>query len=149
MKYSTAKVSITPDWPVFLAGYSARSARSAGVKDDISVRGLLIDDGKTKFIILTLELCFVRRIFADSIKRELLQKYGLAAEQILITSSHTHSGPDTLASEGLLYRETGEPEHLYAEFLREGKRDICLIYVQSIQSIQNGTIVHNSVNTIS
>jgi hypothetical protein len=94
LRAGAAAVKTTPslDRPVYIAGYdSNRLAES--VRDDLWARALVLDDGKAKLAVVSCDLIGlsnyrVRRIRerVDSVPRE----------NVLIATTHVHSGPDTL-----------------------------------------------------
>jgi neutral ceramidase len=73
LKFAVAKQSMTPDTPVFLAGFGTRDRKSEGVLD-----------------VITLDALGGDRSFVTGIKKALREVYGLKAEQVLINFSHTH-----------------------------------------------------------
>lgn len=119
MRFSIAKESITPDWPTFLGGYSARTLRSTGVRDEIYARALMLDDNKSKVLIISLEIVFVMRDFVSNIKKMIKEQYGLKEENILISSVHTHSGPSTYSPARAPHLRPEQPEVNFMAFLEE------------------------------
>ena len=88
-----ARVSITPDRPVWLAGYT-RDGMSEGVHDDIWARAMAIDDGSTTVLILAADLIGLMLPDVNDIRRELAKD--VPANHIIVTSTHNHSGPDVI-----------------------------------------------------
>lgn len=89
MKFAVAKQSITPDTPVFLAGFGTRDRKSEGVLDEIFVKVALLESVEL-LVVITLDALGGDRSFVTGIKIALREVYGLKAEQILINFSHTH-----------------------------------------------------------
>ena len=52
----TARVDITPDWPVMMAGFGQRTQPSQGVLDRIFVKALFLDDGENRLLLITADL---------------------------------------------------------------------------------------------
>ncbi len=91
MKFSILKEKITPDFPVYQQGFSAREKKkSIGVNDDLYVTIALIQSNKT-VVIIALDLLNGNRRAADEIKKAVNDKYGLEQDEIIINYSHTHS----------------------------------------------------------
>ncbi len=91
-----AVVDVSPDKKtgVNLAGYQPR--KSDGLHDPITARCVVIDDGAAKLAIVTFDLI---GLYYDDIMKAVSAasvKSGVPADNILIHSIHTHSGPDTL-----------------------------------------------------
>ncbi|MFW9971407.1 MAG: neutral/alkaline non-lysosomal ceramidase N-terminal domain-containing protein [Candidatus Odinarchaeota archaeon] len=91
-------IPINPDGsPVFLAGFGDPGDRSASaIHDDIYVRCLVLNYDGTTIVFAALDLIgyFIDQV--DLIRTEIEAEYGIDANNIIIASTHTHSGPDTL-----------------------------------------------------
>lgn len=89
-----AKVDITPDGPVWMAGYAARTKASTGVVGPIHAKALAIDDGKKgRVVFVTADIIGFPRSVAEEIAIASLKRYGLERSQLVLNASHTHSGP--------------------------------------------------------
>jgi neutral ceramidase len=93
-KAGLARVNITPTMPVYQAGYASRNKPFEKVESDLFAKVLALEDatGK-KLIIVTSDLIGFRSAFAEPICDKLQKKLGLQRGQILLNSSHTHTGP--------------------------------------------------------
>lgn len=93
-KAGAAKVAITPKRPMWLAGYASRTRPADGKLTDLWAKALVLEDrAGNRGVILTLDLVGIDRRLAESLCAELNEQYGLQREQIVICTSHTHSGP--------------------------------------------------------
>jgi hypothetical protein len=90
----TSRVRITPDGPMWMAGYSARDHESEGALHDLWAKALAIQgpDGTT-VLLITLDVCGIDRELSLSIREELARTHGLDLARIVLSCSHTHSGP--------------------------------------------------------
>lgn len=89
-----ATVNITPEGPIWMSGYAARKEPSKGVEAPLFAKALALSDGpKEKLVIITTDIIGFPRVLADEICVAALKKYGLERRQIVLNSSHTHSGP--------------------------------------------------------
>jgi len=85
---------ITPDEPIWLAGYGFRDHPSEGVLTDIWVKVLAIEDAKgRKVVLITTDLLGFPGKMSDNIRNQIAIHYGLTRSQIILSSSHTHSAP--------------------------------------------------------
>lgn len=89
MQFAVSKMAITPNEPVYMAGFAARTEKSTGVHDDIYAKAVLLVANQP-LLILTLDMLGGDRSFIHGIKDELYKSFALKAEQILINFSHTH-----------------------------------------------------------
>ncbi|MCZ6675647.1 MAG: neutral/alkaline non-lysosomal ceramidase N-terminal domain-containing protein [Candidatus Poribacteria bacterium] len=89
-----AKIDITPDFPVRLSGYGARSTESEDVEQRIWAKALAIRDGDGgPALLMTVENCGVPNAMTEEVAAELKRKAGIARERLVICSTHTHSAP--------------------------------------------------------
>jgi hypothetical protein len=95
-KAGLAKVSITPAAPIWMAGYAARNKPSEGVRQQIYVKALALQDQSGKTIVLvTSDLVGFRRELADVIAERCEKELGLSRDRLALNASHTHSAPMT------------------------------------------------------
>jgi hypothetical protein len=79
--------------------YLDRKAES--VLDDLKVRALYLDDRKTRLLIISCDLLGLTVSRVDRLRGQVGAALGLPAQNILLTCTHTHSGPATEALPGL------------------------------------------------
>ncbi len=93
-KVGLARVKVTPERPVPMAGYASRNKLSEGVEADLFVQAMVLEDrGGHRAAVVTSDLIGFPAAVAEPICRRIEAKTGLKREQILLNSSHTHSGP--------------------------------------------------------
>jgi hypothetical protein len=93
-KAGISRAIITPGEPIWLAGYASRTHPSDGVIADIWVKVLAIEDAKgKKAVLITSDLLGFPKKMSDRIRNQIAIRYGLTRSQIILSYSHTHSGP--------------------------------------------------------
>jgi neutral ceramidase len=93
-KVDLVSVKITPERPVFLAGYASRNKPFTKVEADLYAKALALEDRQGQRVVLvTTDLVGLAAAVAEPICERLRDKAGLKREQILLNSSHTHTGP--------------------------------------------------------
>lgn len=93
-KAGVAKINITPEQPMWMAGYAARDKPSQGKMTELWAKALAIEDPAGKrAVLITLDLVGIDRDVSKSTCAKLQSKYQLDRSQIAINCSHTHSGP--------------------------------------------------------
>src|SRR5262245_7721276 len=96
-KAGLAQVKITPEWPVRMAGYAARTRPFEKVAADLYVKALVLEDREgRRGAVVTSDLIGFPAAVAEPICDRIAKKTGLRREQILLNSSHTHAGPQLL-----------------------------------------------------
>jgi hypothetical protein len=105
LRAGAAKVSITPSADEF--PYTVPKERSfVGVHDDVYVRALVLDDGKTKVALVSVEVVEIPD--ATRVVSEVAQAVGIPVSNVLVAASHTHSTP-------LVFYHGGEPNPIQAK----------------------------------
>ena len=93
-KAGVAKVKITPEHNIWMAGYAARTHPSNGVLHDLWAKALFIEDSLgNSALLVTTDLLGIPKEVSDQIRDALQTKMKLSRSQIILSSSHTHSGP--------------------------------------------------------
>jgi hypothetical protein len=93
-KIGLASVKITPEEPVRMSGYAGRTEPFQGVALDLYAKALAIEDHQgQRAVLVTSDLIGFRADFTEPTCRRISEKTGLHREQILLNSSHTHTGP--------------------------------------------------------
>jgi len=121
-KAGLASIRITPEEPVRMSGYASRTQPSRGVASDLYAKALVLEDKSgQRGVIMTTDLIGLRATLAESTCQMIRDKTGLARSQILINSSHTHTGPtlELDASELEFPPEQAEATVRYTTGLRE------------------------------
>ena len=89
-----AAVSITPREPVWMSGYGSRKVPSQGVAQRLHAKALALQDpfGR-RAVIVTTDLIGFSSGVAERIAARAHRQHKLSRERLLLTSSHTHTGP--------------------------------------------------------
>ncbi|HBL47772.1 MAG TPA: hypothetical protein DDZ90_30740, partial [Planctomycetaceae bacterium] len=92
-KAGIAKVIITPQTGVWLAGYGSKRLPD-GKLHDIWMKALALEDDKGhRAVLITSDFQGVPRSMSDRVFAEIKQKFQLERHQIMFTFSHNHCGP--------------------------------------------------------
>ncbi|HMV49405.1 MAG TPA: neutral/alkaline non-lysosomal ceramidase N-terminal domain-containing protein [Blastocatellia bacterium] len=93
-KAGLARVSITPEKPVWMAGYAARNKPLEGKLHELWAKALAVQDSQgNRVVIITTDLLGLPGALTSEISEHANKSYRLRRDQILFNSSHTHSGP--------------------------------------------------------
>lgn len=130
LRVGLASVCITPPEPVWLYGYSgrARFRPFTAVLDPIYAKALAVASAEGRnSVLITADLCVLRAPEEALLAGRIMQRTGLAREQILLNWSHTHSGPAIGTSDLNRYPMSGEDlrrTHAYTELLADRLADV-------------------------
>lgn len=91
-KASVVKIDITPQDPQNLLGYGPRN--STGTNDPIFHKIVVMDDGATKFVLISSDICLISPTEYDRVAARIQKLYGLDPLNVWWTVTHTHSAPE-------------------------------------------------------
>ncbi len=93
LRAGAAAVDITPqEFPLNMpGGFSANMAESA--HDPLHARTIVLDDGTTRVAVAVVDTLGAGPEVLDEIKSAASAKTGIPADRMLISSTHTHTGP--------------------------------------------------------
>lgn len=93
-KAGVSRVSITPERPVWMAGYAARQSPSTGVLHEIYARTLVLSaPSGNRLVVIAMDLIEIPDSLRAAILDRLQKSHGLEPHEILLNVSHTHGGP--------------------------------------------------------
>ncbi|MFN0119573.1 MAG: neutral/alkaline non-lysosomal ceramidase N-terminal domain-containing protein [Blastocatellia bacterium] len=98
-KAGTARIVITPEKNLWMAGYAARTKPADGKFHDLYAKALAIADGRgNRAVIVTTDLLGIPGALAAAVAAAVEKKHQLPRASLALTSSHTHTGPVIRAS---------------------------------------------------
>ena len=135
-RVGVAKVMITPEFPIWMAGYSARNRPSEGTLHDLWAKALIVEDaGGKKAVFISTDLLGIPKSMSDRIRNRLHEGHNLSKAEIVLNSSHTHTGP-TLYNPLRNYSfSTGELEKV-VEYSKELEDKIVSLVGDALNSME-------------
>ena len=139
MNIGYAQQTITPslDKPVYLAGFG-NDRRAKTIHDDLYARALAIQTGQTTLVLVALDLI---GFFRPDVY-EVIEKINRPDVQIVIASTHTHHGPDTMGLWGPDQKTRG----VDAEYMRDIKQKIVDVIHASLSTLRPASVKWTSVH---
>lgn len=93
-KAGVARVEITPEEPLWMAGYGARDRPAEGTLHPLWAKALALEDAAGhRAVFVTSDLLGLPQGVSNQIRDRVAAEHGLARDQVMLTSSHAHSGP--------------------------------------------------------
>jgi hypothetical protein len=86
---------ISPRKPMFLVGYPHMPRISTGIHDPLLASALYLSNGGTALLLISVDLLFISRESTEICRTAIAGACGMPASNILISATHTHSGPVT------------------------------------------------------
>src|SRR5262249_39779346 len=120
-KAGLGKAVITPQKPMWMSGYVHRDKPAEEKLHDLWAKALLLEDpGGKRAVLVTLDLVGIDRELSQHVCKALNDKFGFTRENIILSVSHTHTGPvvgNNLNEMFFLDAEQQARVKEYAEFL--------------------------------
>jgi neutral ceramidase len=107
LRAGTARIDITPEKPVKMAGYGARTALSEAVHDPLSARVVAFENNGTRLVLVSSDLLGFYNGTAEHFRKVILSEFNLEPGELFLTAIHTHDGPNLTMDE-----EKGHPNNL-------------------------------------
>jgi Neutral/alkaline non-lysosomal ceramidase, N-terminal len=93
-KAGVAVRNVTPTESMWMAGYGFRNHPSEGKDTELFVKALAVEDPEGgRLVLVASDLIGIPRPLSEDVAAELRKKTGLPRERLMVTCSHTHSGP--------------------------------------------------------
>lgn len=112
---SAAQATVTPEVGAFIAG-DAKNRRFKAIHDDLFAKVALLDDGATAIALVAIDCIGLTYPDIEKIRHEGARLAGnprLTASRIIVSSTHTHCGPDVVGIWGPEDTVTGrDPEYI-------------------------------------
>ena len=94
-KAGVASVVITPEKPMWMAGYAARNKPSEGKATELFAKALALEDEKGgRLVFVTMDLIGIPRTLRKSLESRARAEWKLNPESLVLNASHTHCGPE-------------------------------------------------------
>jgi putative membrane-bound dehydrogenase-like protein len=85
---------ITPEQPMWMAGYAARNKPAEGKLHDLAAKAICIEDSRgKKLVLVTTDLIGIPRTLGERVAAGAKKRFGLERSDLMLTCSHTHCGP--------------------------------------------------------
>lgn len=93
LKFGMSRVDITPPQGLELAGYPHYPRNNTGCHDPLYAACMYLNNGECEVAMITLDLLFFSKKHVAVVRRLAEEKCGINPKNIMISCSHTHSGP--------------------------------------------------------
>ncbi len=118
-KAGVARAVITPQEYIWMAGYAARDKPAEGKLHDLWAKALALEDAHgNRVLLITTDIIGFSRDLSISICDRLVSEYHVARQHIILSSSHTHSGPVINSNLDGIYPPFNESQKKQLEYNR-------------------------------
>lgn len=114
LRAGAAKIDITPEKPVKMAGYGSRTGLSEGVHDPLSARVIIFENNGKRLVLVSTDLLGFYGGTAEPLRKVILDEFKLKPSELFLSAIHTHAGPSLTVD-----KKKGHPNNLeYTESLK-------------------------------
>lgn len=101
-KAGAASVKITPDKPMWMAGYASRTKKSEGVELDLFAKAFALEDAEGhRLAFVTMDLIGIPKKLRQVVEEACAKQYHIPPQNLVLNASHTHSGPEFRVDESI------------------------------------------------
>lgn len=137
-----AETDISPSDSQFLVGYPHVERYSTGIHDPLMSSALYLNDGTEKVLFMANDIIYLSKSLVTEIREKITTRTGVPAENIMISATHTHSGPVTAKHVGTNTSSlVPPPDPRYIESLKEKIAGTAERAVSSAQPAELGLAV--------
>lgn len=138
-----ARVDITPAKSIWLAGYASRKEPAKGMTHPLWAKALVFEDKSgNRAVIVTTDLIGLTRELSDAVGKRVAKKTGIAREQILLNSSHTHCSPVVRGCAEIAYDLTDTQQKDVNEYAKLLEENLVNLIVQASQSMSDASLTY-------
>jgi neutral ceramidase len=99
-----ATVCITPNEPLWLAGYAVRKTPGRDKISDLYASALALEDETGRqFVIASADFIAINRDLADRIFEKVREQHALSRDQLLLVATHSHYAPEYRPDKALFF----------------------------------------------
>lgn len=132
-----ARTAITPDEAMWMAGFGFRDRPSEGTRHDLWAKALAFEDAEgNQGVLVTTDLLGLPKGISDAIRDRIDEDFGLSRAQVILNSSHTHTGPVLENALVDIYPMDSEQEALVADYSRRLEDQIVELVGEALQSME-------------
>jgi len=116
LRAGTAIIDITPEKPVKMSGYGARTALSEAVHDPLSARVVAFENNGERLVLVSSDLIGYYGGTAEHLRKVILSEFEIKPGELFLSAIHTHDAPTLSIDE-----EKGHPNNVEYTKQLEGK----------------------------
>ena len=111
-----------------------------GIIDDLEANALALSDGKNTLLLIAIDNCGIKLDILDVYRSEISKEFSLSMENIIISTTHTHTGPVcATVSENELVKE-------YIIFLKGKLKEVAKMAIEDLSDAKMGYGVGKAEN---
>jgi len=121
-----------------MPGYPPHTRENIGIHDAVYASGLLLDDGQTQLLVICADLVYLDKRTVAEIREAIRERTKIAPGCIMLSASHTHSGPRT--NSWLDEQDQGYGYKVSAEYMDSLKGKLVSVAAEAVAAKQPARI---------
>ena len=143
-----ASVNINPPLGSALFGYYVKRIAS-GYLDDLEASAISLSSGNKRFLIISIDSCSINKELVNKINAAIEEATGIPRENVLISATHTHTGPFSSKPGGFAAGENEEEIVIrYVQFLTNRIKDLAILSLQTLKPAKMGYAIGRAPDRI-
>jgi hypothetical protein len=123
-----AMVKITPAQLMWMSGYGARTKPAEGKLTELWAKALALEDpAGRRAVLVTMDLVGIDRTLSTAICAEISRKYKLPRASIILSVSHTHTGPVVGGNLGAMYDLNAKQRGLVEDYAADLRKKLVAV----------------------
>ena len=140
LRAGAAKIDITPEKPVKMAGYGSRTGLSKDVHDPLSARVVIFENNGKRLVLVSTDLLGFYAGTAKPLRKAILDEFKLKPSELFLSAIHTHAGPSLTID-----KKKGHPNNLeYTESLKARLIEVIRRAFDNVGEVRTGIGVGHS-----
>jgi len=134
LRAGAATVVITPPAGAAMAGYYTNRA-ATGIHDDLQAKALVFEKDGVRIALVACDLANLPRPYSEGARRIIREKTGIAPDHVMISATHSHTGP-VLLTQPSRYNLEGEMKRIAEEYAASLEGKIADSVVAAVEALQ-------------
>lgn len=143
IKAGVARKTITPQLPFWLTGYAFRDKPSSEVLHDLWAKAIVFEENSgRRVVIVTTDILGLSHEISEEVALRVNKMHGITRSQLLLSSSHTHSGPVIWPSLSIIFdfnTEDMQEVARYSQKLTDDIVDVIGMAIANLEPVQIST----------
>lgn len=118
MQLGKIETNITPPIPIVLGGYADRKKPAKNVNKSLKARIIYLKSNDSEYVLISIDILLLNKNLIDDIKNRAFKLVNIPEKNILISCTHTHSGPATHYMHNLNL-DLDYPDQVYIKWLEK------------------------------
>jgi len=132
-----SKTVITPSESIWMSGYASRDKPSEGKIHDLYAKALALqDEDGNRVVLLTTDIIGLPADMTHRVVKKVEEKTGLPRSAVLLTSSHTHSGPVIGKNLDTMYELDEEQQKRVVEYADNLEQKMIEVICDSLENMK-------------